>query len=126
MPTPHIVGAHIYGVCSYGQLRCLKKDNGERVWETFAATTGEATRWGNAFLVRHEDRWFLYNEKGDLILARLSPDGYEELGRSRLLEPTSTDPGRPVVWSHPAFANRSIYARNDREIVCADLAEWDR
>jgi hypothetical protein len=27
-----------------------------------------------------------------------------------------------VVWSHPAFANRSIYARNDKEILCAGLA----
>jgi len=26
---------YIYGVCSYGQLRCLKADTGERVWESF-------------------------------------------------------------------------------------------
>jgi hypothetical protein len=27
-----------------------------------------------------------------------------------------------VLWSHPAYANRSIYARNDKEIICALLA----
>jgi hypothetical protein len=27
-----------------------------------------------------------------------------------------------VVWSHPAFANRRIYLRNDREMVCLDLS----
>jgi hypothetical protein len=27
-----------------------------------------------------------------------------------------------VVWSHPAFAHRSMYARNDKEIVCVSLA----
>ena len=27
-----------------------------------------------------------------------------------------------VVWSHPAFANRSVYARNDKEIICVSLA----
>jgi hypothetical protein len=32
------------------------------------------------------------------------------------------DPGRMVVWSHPAFANRCVYARNDQEIVCVSLA----
>ena len=67
-------------------------------------------------------RFFLPNEQGDLILARLTPTGYQELSRTKLLEPTNRDPGRRVVWSHPAFANRCIYARNDREILCASLA----
>ena len=31
--------------------------------------------------------------------------------------------GRPIVWSHPAFANRRVYARNDKEIVCVSLAK---
>ena len=30
---------------------------------------------------------------------------------------------RPVVWMHPAFANKNMYARNDKEIVCVSLAE---
>jgi hypothetical protein len=122
MPTPFIQAGHIYGVCSYGELRCLKANTGERVWSTHAATTGRSVRWGNAFLVQHEDRFFLFNEKGDLIIARLTPKGYDEISRAHILEPTNTMPGRAVVWSHPAFANRSIYARNDREIVCVSLA----
>jgi outer membrane protein assembly factor BamB len=124
MPTPFIDGDHIYGVCSYGQLRCLKTATGERVWETFAATTGDKeVRWANAFLIRHGDRFFLHNEKGDLIIARLTPKGYEEISRAKLVEPTNTAAGRDVVWSHPAFANRCVYARNDKELVCASLAE---
>lgn len=125
MCTPVIADDFVYGVCSYGQLRCLKAQTGQRVWETFAATTGDAgqTRWANAFIVAQADRYFLFNETGDLIIARLSPAGYQEISRVHLLDPTNLDPGRPVVWSQPAFANRSIYARNDREIVCASLAE---
>jgi outer membrane protein assembly factor BamB len=120
--TPFIEGGHIYGVCSYGQLRCLELGTGRRLWETLAATTPEQeTRWGNAFLVKHQDRYFLFNERGELILARLSPQGYEEIDRMALVEPTNRDPGRLVVWSHPAFANRSVYARNDCEIVCVSL-----
>ncbi|MBM3878973.1 MAG: pyrrolo-quinoline quinone [Verrucomicrobia bacterium] len=123
IPTPFIEGGHVYGVCSYGQLRCLKLDTGERVWETLAATTPEKeTRWGNAFLVKHQDRFFLFNERGDLIIAKLTPLGYQELSRAHLLDPTNPDPGRRVVWSHPAFANRSVYARNDVELVCVSLA----
>jgi outer membrane protein assembly factor BamB len=124
MSTPVLEDGYIYGVCSYGQLRCLKADTGDRVWETFAATTdGQPVRWANAFLVKNGSRFFLFNEKGDLIIAKLSPAGYEEISRAHLLDATDKDPGRLVVWSHPAFANRCIYARNDAEIVCASLAE---
>jgi len=120
--TPFLEDGYIYGVCSYGQLRCLKAATGERVWETFQATTaGGPVRWANAFLVKNGSRFFIFNEKGDLIIARLSPSGYEEISRTHLLEPTNKDCGRLVVWTHPAFANRCCYARNDRELICAAL-----
>lgn len=123
MCTPFLEDGFIYGVCSYGQLRCLKAETGERVWETLAATTGDGkeTRWANAFLINNGSRFFLFNEKGDLIIARLTPEGYRETSRAHLLEPTNSDPGRAVVWSHPAFANGSFYARNDKEIICVSL-----
>jgi outer membrane protein assembly factor BamB len=138
MSTPFIKDGYIYGVCSYGQLRCLKADTGERVWETFAATGGREERWANAFLIAASpppappsegggggvrgDRFFLFNEKGDLLIARLSPKSYEEIDRAHILEPTNRMAGRPVVWSHPAFANQSMMARNDKEVVCVWLA----
>jgi outer membrane protein assembly factor BamB len=124
MCTPFLQDGYIYGVCSYGQLRCLKAETGERVWETFKATTsGEPVRWANAFIVKNGDRFFLFNELGDLIIAKLAPSGYQEISRAHLLEPTGSAAGRPVLWSHPAFANRHVYARNDKEIICADLAQ---
>jgi outer membrane protein assembly factor BamB len=122
MATPLIENGHIYSPCSYGQFRCLKLETGERLWETFAPTSGKSERWGHAFVVKNSDRSFIFSEKGDLIIARLSPEKYEEVSRAPLLAPDNRDPGRPVVWSHPAFANRSVYARNDSEIVCVSLA----
>jgi outer membrane protein assembly factor BamB len=128
IPTPFIKDGYIYGVCSYGELRCLKADTGERVWEDLKAT-GSAKqggdRWKNAFLIPHGeqgDRCFLFNEAGDLIIARLTPKGYQEISRMHILAPTNTMAGRPVAWMHPAFANRNVYARNDKEIVCVSLA----
>jgi outer membrane protein assembly factor BamB len=122
--TPFLKDGYIYGVCSYGELRCLKADTGQRLWSTLKATTAdnEPTRWANAFLIAQGDRFFLPNELGDLIIARLTPKGYDEIDRCKLLKPTNQMAGRPVVWSHPAFANRSVYARNDEEIVCVSLA----
>jgi outer membrane protein assembly factor BamB len=127
MATPVIKDGFIYGVCSYGELRCLKEDTGQRTWMTLKAT-GNVTdpakqeRWANAFLIPNGDRYFLFNEKGDLIIARLTPKGYDEIDRAHVLEPTQKALDRKVIWSHPAFANKAMYARNDKEIVCVDLA----
>jgi outer membrane protein assembly factor BamB len=120
--TPVIDGDYIYGVCSYGELRCLELKTGDRLWSTFAATSKESARWGTAFLVKQQDRYVIFNEQGDLIIARLTPEKYDEISRAHLLEPTGPAQRRDVVWSHPAFANRNVYARNDREIVSVSLA----
>ena len=122
MTTPFIQGDTIYGVCSYGELRGLELMTGKRLWETHAATSGKSARWGHAFIIPHEDRVFLFNEQGELIIAKLSPTGYEEMSRAKLLEPTNKYAmGRTVVWSHPAFANKNVYVRNDKEIVAVSL-----
>ena len=123
MSTPVIDGDHIYGVCSHGEMRCLDIKTGDRLWSTFEPTSRESARWGNAFIVRHEGRYVLFSEQGDLILAKMTPQGYTEQGRAHLLEPTGPAQRRDVVWTHPAFANRCVYARNDKEIVCVSLAK---
>ncbi len=123
--TPFLENGMIYGCdCMTGHLRGVKLATGERVWETLAPTAGGERRasHGTAFIVKNADRFFLFSETGKLIIARLTPEKYEELSGGKLLEPTGTAFGRQVVWSHPAFANRCIYARNDKELVCASLA----
>jgi outer membrane protein assembly factor BamB len=122
MATPLLENGYIYSPCSYGQFRCLKEDTGERVWETFEPTTGKSERWGHAFIVKNGDRCFLFSETGDLIIAKLTPEKYQELSRAHLIDADNHDAKRPVVWSHPAFANKSVYARNDKEIVSVSLA----
>lgn len=123
--TPVIVGDYIYGICSYGQLRCLNARTGERIWESLELTQ-EKARWASGFIVRHGDRFFINNDHGDLIIAALSPKGYQEISRTKLIKPTSNPGNRremgAVNWSHPAYANRHIVARNDTEIIRANLA----
>jgi outer membrane protein assembly factor BamB len=128
MSTPFMRDGYVYGVCSYGQLRGIKAETGQRLWDTVQATTGKETRWGNAFIVAQAERFILFNEQGDLIIANMSPKGYEEVSRAHILEPLTRAPWqtvRLVVWSHPAFANKCVYARNDKEIVCVSLAATD-
>lgn len=123
MATPLLFDGHIYGVCGMGELRCLDAKTGKEAWKTYAATGGKQTAFSTAFLVRESDRCWLFNDQGELIVAKLSPKGYEELSRAKLLEPTQGARGRTVVWSHPAFANKCVFARNDKEIVCVSVAK---
>jgi outer membrane protein assembly factor BamB len=125
--TPFAEDGILYGVDQPGQFRAVKIATGEQLWESWLPITGEAesrpVNTGTAFVVKNGDRFFLFNEKGELLIAKLSPKGYEELSRWRMLEPTGKAFGRDVVWSHPAFANRCVYARNDKELVCVSLAK---
>ncbi len=122
--TPAAEDGTLYGCDSMeGDLRAVELKTGKRLWKTYAPVAGERQGHGTAFLVKNGDRYFLFNEKGELIIARLSPKGYEEVSRAKLLEPTNEAFGRAVLWSHPAFARRCVFARNDKEIVCASLAK---
>ena len=125
MSTPVFTGEHLYGLCSYGEFRCLEAATGERLWETLAPIALEKpTRWGNAFITQHGDRYFLFTEKGDLVIAGLSPEGYQEIDRAHLIEPDGADMRqRKIVWSHPAYARKSCFIRNDSEIICVSLRE---
>lgn len=123
--TPILDGDYLYGVCTRGELRCVELKTGKRLWETFVPTTGltRPANSGTAFLVKNGDRYFIFSEKGDLIIAKLSPEKYEEISRAHLLEPTGEAMNRSVLWSCPAYANKCAYMRNDKEIICVSLAK---
>ena len=120
--TPFIDGEHIYGADSSGILRCLKVSTGEQLWEDRTAVP--KNNWATIHLIRNEDKTWLFNERGELIIARLTPRGFEEISRAKLIDPTTDQLRRRngVTWSHPAFAYRHVFARNDKELVCADLS----
>jgi outer membrane protein assembly factor BamB len=122
MTTPFLEAGHIYGVCNHGQFRCLEAATGKRVWEDrVIVAKGEELECANAFIVKNGNRFFLCAENGELIIAALSPTGVREISRTKLLAPTLSYQGRDVVWSHPAFANGHVVARNDKELVSVDL-----
>lgn len=119
--TPYIDGEYIYGADSRGVLRCLQLADGRQVWEDRTAVPDG--NFATIHLVRQGDRTWLFNERGELIIGKLTPEGFEEISRAKLLDPT-LDQFRQrggVTWSHPAFAYGHVFARNDKELVCADL-----
>jgi outer membrane protein assembly factor BamB len=122
MAAPVLKGGHVYAVCALGELRCLDAKTGKQVWQTFDYTGGKKADCANVFLVPQGNRFVLFNDLGELILAELTPKGHKLIDRARVLAPDHEARGRKVVWSHPAFAGRCVFARNDSEIVCLSLA----
>jgi hypothetical protein len=99
----------------------LNLADGERVWEDQTAVP--RARWSTIHFVKHDDKVWMFNERGELIIAKLSPKGFEEISRTKILSPTTAQLNQRggVCWSHPAFAEKCIFARNDEELVCVSL-----
>ncbi len=121
--TPVWIGDHIYGVDSYGEFRCLEAKTGDRVWEDQTATP--KARWSTIHFVQNGKTTWMLNERGDLIIARLSPSGFQEISRVNIIEPTTKQLPRRggVCWSHPAYADKHIFMRNDNKLICVSLEE---
>lgn len=120
---PILEGDSMYGVDRQGQLCCVNLSNGQRTWSNYDLMPDKRrAHSGSAFLIKNSDRYFLFTDSGELVIAALSPTAYQEESRVKLIEPTGDVFGRLVVWSHPAFADRCVFARNDKEIICVSLA----
>lgn len=129
-PTPYFSDDVIFG-CDIESSRLIAIDppTGDRLWDNqevlVGPDAGRRTRHGTGFIVRHtpSGRYFIFNELGELIVCDLSREGIEIHGNAKIIDPAGEAFGRKVVWTHPAFANGCVYARNDKEVVCVSLAE---
>jgi hypothetical protein len=102
-------------------MRAIDLSSGQKLWETAQPVGDRPANSGTAFIIRQGDRHWLFSENGELVIGRISPEGYEEFDRAKVIEPTNQAFGRDVVWSMPAFANRRAYIRNDQQCICVDL-----
>ncbi len=117
---PIMLGDHVFSGKMPGKLVCLEARTGNQVWETDKVTVKSSG--ATIHLTPNGDSVLIFTDEGNLIRARLTPQGYEELSRAHVIEPTTPFGGRKVVWPPPAYANRHIFVRNDEELVCASLA----
>lgn len=126
--TPFVEAGIAYGIDGNGLFRAMRIATGERLWATAKPVNGRddedrGPNEGATFVTKNGDRFFIFGENGDLVIAQLSPEKYDEISRTKLLDPVGVGLGRRIVWSHPAYANKCVFARNDQEIVCYSLAE---
>ncbi|MBI3880881.1 MAG: PQQ-binding-like beta-propeller repeat protein [Verrucomicrobia bacterium] len=120
---PLIRDGRVFSDKSYGHLVCLDARTGKLVWQNEEVT--DKKNGATQQLFPNGDSVLIFTNEGNLIRARLNADGYKEISRVRLIEPTSPFAGRNLVWPLPAFANQHVFARNGEELICASLAEKD-
>jgi outer membrane protein assembly factor BamB len=117
--TPYFDGSHVFSAKSNGALVCLDAATGQEIWQNNKVT--DLKTGASIHITPNGESALLYTEKGELIRARLSADSYKELGRAKIIEPTYPFGDRKCAWAAPAFANRHVFARSDKELVCVSL-----
>jgi outer membrane protein assembly factor BamB len=111
MSTPLLRDGHLYALDKDEGLFCIEWGTGKVLWKDGHRVTPKA-RNPQAFLVWAGERAAILNELGELILARLSPQGYAEEGRASIVGKT---------WAPPAFSGQDVFARNDTELVRVEI-----
>lgn len=120
--TPLLQDGLVFSPTRKGELLCLDATTGNQLWQTNGiseSTSGASIHMTAVPSIRSA---FLFTDRGDLILSRLAAAGYQEFSRFHLLEPTADYGQRKMAWVPPAFSGQRVFARNDKELVCASLA----
>ena len=86
-------------------LRAVELRTGKVRWSEERFRAGSITLAG--------ERLLIVRERGEMILAPASPDGFKPIARAQVLQGT--------VRAYPALADGYVYLRNDDTLVCLDL-----
>jgi outer membrane protein assembly factor BamB len=105
-----LLGGFLYGVdgdtSSRAALKCVELKTGAVRWEYDRTGCGSLTAAGGKLIV--------LSDRGELIVAPASPDGFRPTARAKVLD------GK--CWTAPVLANGRIYCRNaDGDLVCLDV-----
>jgi outer membrane protein assembly factor BamB len=110
---------YVFSAKSSGELVCLEAGTGRQLWQTNKVT--KLKSGASIHITACGDAMFLFSDEGNLIRAQLTSQGYKEISRARLLEPTTPFGSNKRAWTPPAYANGHVFARSDAELVCASL-----
>jgi len=116
---PMLEGDHLFTCNLSGGFVCVEAKSGRIAWETNQVT--DSTSGASIHITRNGTSALLFTDKGDLVRAQLAPDGYQEISRARLLNPTYLFGSKKCAWTPPAYANGHVFARTDEELICASL-----
>jgi outer membrane protein assembly factor BamB len=116
--TPIAVGKdHLYMVTGSNPLalkheatlRCVETATGRVLWSQ--SPVGE---YHASLLRTGDDKLLFLDDAGNLMLLQPDPKEYRELCRAKVCGKT---------WAHPALADGRLYIRDEKELICIQLAE---
>lgn len=90
-------------------LICLSLD-GKVLWKTKRRPNFER----GGFLIADGKIFIVEGKRGYLCLAEVSPEGYHELGKIKLLN-------SPNIWAPLALSNGMLVVRDQKQIVCVNV-----
>ena len=93
---------------SRGEFRCLNFETGQIAWST--------DKVGHASIIVADGKLILFNDKGEVILARVNPQQYEELARVTVFQDE-------LSWSAAAFCHGRLFLRTPTRAACLYLGE---
>lgn len=113
MSQPLYRDGHVYLLDKQHGLTCFKLATGEKLWDDGNQLTPRGRNpQASLVWIGDDDRILALNAEGELVLARLNPEGYHELSRTKIVEAT---------WAHPAYCDNTVYARGDTQLVAVEL-----
>jgi outer membrane protein assembly factor BamB len=118
MSQPLYRNGHAYLLDKQYGLTCFELATGKKLWDDGNTLTKRDRNpqvsivWLNEEGRTNRNRIIALNAEGELVLATITPDGFNEQSRTRIIDPT---------WSHPAFVGHRVLARSDTRLVCVRL-----
>lgn len=113
--TPILFDGLLYGIMPKDagslkqQLVCYDPQSGEMVW-----TSGKTTRFGLGPYIMADEKFYILDDDGTLTMLSCSRDGYEQLGRAKILDGQD-------AWGPLAMAGTRMLLRDSTRMVCIDL-----
>lgn len=95
---------------SRGKFKCLDLASGEVLWST--------DQTGHATVIAADGKLILFNDKGQLLLARASPQRYEELARTEVFRDE-------ICWTAPALHCGRLYLRSPSKAACVYVGKLE-
>jgi outer membrane protein assembly factor BamB len=106
-----LVGEHLYGDSDDAGIPwCAELMTGEIKWKERGSGKKSAS------FAAADGRLYIRFADGAMVLAKASPDKYEEVSKFQI-----PDAGARPSWSHPVITGGKLYLREQDKIYCYDV-----
>lgn len=95
---------------SKGEFRCVDWETGKKLWSS--------DQVGHATVLVADEKLILFNDRGELILAKAGISEYHELARTQVFDDE-------ICWTAPALAEGQLLLRSHVHAACIDLRKPD-